>query len=66
LVRSDDIACRGCTATIERTLSALPGIQSVKGDVESKVVTIEHDDSVALDAILEKMDEAGFTGVPVR
>jgi copper chaperone CopZ len=65
LVRSEEIHCGGCTATIEKSLSAMPGVSQVKGDPESKIVTIEHDDSVTVESILEKMDEAGFTAEKV-
>ena len=64
-VRSEEIHCGGCTATIEKSLSAMPGVSQVKGDPETKTVTIEHDDTVSVETILEKMDEAGFTAEKV-
>jgi Cu+-exporting ATPase len=60
VLRSDEIMCGGCTATIEKALSALPGVSVVSGDAETKLVTVEHDDSVSVEELIEKMDEAGF------
>lgn len=60
IVRSDEISCGGCTATIEKALMTVPGITRVSGNPETKVVTVEHDTSVDEHKILEKMDEAGF------
>lgn len=64
-VRSGDISCGGCTATIEKALSAVPGIEHVDGDPATKVVTVLHDESVTLATILAKMDEAGFSADPI-
>jgi copper chaperone len=37
------ISCGHCTHTIETELSELPGIQTVKADIESKKVVITFD-----------------------
>ena len=58
---SDDISCGGCTATIEKSLSAVAGIDSVVGNPEQKSVTIEYNESlITLQAIISKLDELGF------
>ena len=62
VVRSDDISCGGCIASIVKALTALPGVKRVSGDPETKVVTVEHEFSVSAKDILSSMDAAGFTG----
>lgn len=57
---SDEIACGGCTATIERELATLSGVSSVKGDPGTKLVTVEHIATLTVDDILKKLDEIGF------
>ena len=64
--KSEDISCGGCTATIEKELGQLPGVSSVKGDPETKLVTVEYDDSLGAEAILAKLDEIGFESVVQR
>lgn len=36
-----NISCGHCVATIERVVSALPGVNRVTGDVDSKRVEVE-------------------------
>lgn len=57
-----EISCGHCTASIESALKELAGIQSVSTSVENKTATIEFaEDQVALDAIIEAIDDIGFT-----
>lgn len=63
---SDEISCGGCTSTIEKQLSAMPGVSSVKGDPESKMVTVEHDESLSVDSLLARLDEIGFESTVQR
>ena len=58
--RSDDIACGGCTASIEKALMAVAGVSSVAGDPQTKVVVVDHDDSVSDEKILQVVEELGF------
>jgi copper chaperone CopZ len=64
--KSEEIACGGCTATIEKELSQLPGVVSVNGDSATKLVTVEHDDSLPVEGILAKLDEIGFESTVAR
>ena len=61
VLRSDDIACGGCTSSIESALSALAGVKSVAGDPETKIVVVDHDESVTVEALREAMDQIGFS-----
>ncbi|MCH7905011.1 MAG: heavy-metal-associated domain-containing protein [Armatimonadetes bacterium] len=58
---SADIACDGCTSSIEEALSKLAGIASVSGNPDTKQVKVEfHDTVVSEEAILAKLNELGF------
>jgi copper chaperone len=53
------IHCMHCTHTIEMELGELPGVQSVKADLESKRVTVTFDppaDDAKLRALLSEIE----------
>ncbi|MBT5230263.1 MAG: heavy-metal-associated domain-containing protein [Methylococcales bacterium] len=56
-----NISCGHCTSTIERELLDLPGITSVKANVESKKVDITWDgNTIEWSGITELLTEIGF------
>ncbi len=55
-----NISCGHCVATIEREVSAVPGVNSVKGDVDSKQVTILYEDEAVLSRVEETLKEIGY------
>ena len=60
-VHAPDISCGNCVAHVEKDIKALPGVQSVKGEVESKNVTIVFDEAtLSREQIADAMDEAGY------
>ena len=61
VLRSDDIACGGCTASIESALTTLAGVKSVAGDPETKIVVVDHDETVTVEALREALDQIGFS-----
>jgi copper chaperone len=54
------IHCGHCTATIERELGELEGIQSVKADQNTKMVTVKWDAPATWDKIKALMVEMGY------
>jgi copper chaperone len=53
------IHCMHCTHTIELELGELPGVESVKADLESKRVTVTYDapaDDAKLRALLTEIE----------
>jgi len=42
-----EMSCDACRAAIEGALERLPGVDSVSVDLDSKLVTIEHDEDRA-------------------
>lgn len=56
-----DIVCGGCANSIKRSLGNLPGVSAVDVDVETKRVTVTHDEAAApREAVVGALDNAGF------
>lgn len=67
VLHSPDIMCGGCAASIQKAFADIDGIGGVDVDIDSKHVTITHDDSlVTLDHLVIRLDHAGFTATPVE
>lgn len=61
-----DIECGGCASSIERALGKTEGVATVTVDVETKIVTIQHDPDLASIAALQtRLDHAGFPAQPL-
>jgi cytochrome c-type biogenesis protein len=59
-LRIPDIHCDGCLRTIATTLRALPGVESVAGDPQRKVIQVEFLPEVTSPAVIERtLTEAG-------
>jgi copper chaperone len=56
-----EIVCGGCAGSIKKALGSLEGVSNVEVDVETKKVTVNHDQSVSPEKIAESMDHAGFS-----
>jgi len=55
-----NISCGHCVATIERELGAVPGVESVKGDLSAKQVAIAYDVESVLPRVEEVLQEIGY------
>jgi len=54
-----NISCAHCVHTIQTELGELPGVQSVEGSEQTKVVTIGYDDPAtrgAIEALLAEIE----------
>lgn len=54
------ISCGHCVMTIEREVSALSGVQSVKADEQSRTVVIEWNDPTTWDEIEDLLAEIDY------
>lgn len=54
------ISCHHCTATIERELKLVDGVQVVKAELESKAVTVEAKDADVLPNVEAMLVEIGY------
>jgi len=59
-IQAPAIHCGHCTATIERELGELEGIQSVKADQNTKMVTVKWEAPATWDTIKALMAEIGY------
>jgi copper chaperone len=59
-VTAPDITCNGCANAIKNAFGRIDGIGDVDVDVESKRVTVSHDENVDKGKIIDILDNAGF------
>ncbi|MDP9471838.1 MAG: heavy-metal-associated domain-containing protein [Chloroflexota bacterium] len=58
--RVPDVSCDHCVRAITEELTKLSGVTEVDVNLESKLVTVRHDDSVSDEQIREGIAEAGY------
>lgn len=58
--RVPDVSCAHCVAAITKELTAIPGVERVNVDLETKLVTVAHTPAVAEQQILDGIEEAGY------
>ena len=56
-------SCQHCVRAVTSEVSGLAGVSSVQVDLPSKVVTVEHADTVSSAAIMAAIREAGYDEV---
>jgi copper chaperone CopZ len=59
-LKSADIHCGGCAASIDRALGALAGVQAVSVNVEGQVISVEFDAPASEEQIKSAVEDAGF------
>ena len=57
------ISCGHCTATIERELKLVSGLQQVKADLATRQVTVEAQNEAVLSAVEQTLIEIGYPAV---
>ena len=55
-----NVSCQHCFRAITDELTKLPGVQQVGVDLDTKLVTVEHDGSVSDQQLREGIEEAGY------
>ncbi len=64
-LKAPDIVCGGCANAIKKAVGALPGVADVAVDIDTKVVTVKHDEQTTPRAAVERaLDDAGFPVEP--
>lgn len=58
--RVPTVSCEHCVRAITEELTKLPGVRQVGVDLETKLVTVEHDGTVADAQLREGIEEAGY------
>ena len=54
------ISCGHCTATIERELKFVDGVEEVKAELDSKQVTVEVENDDVLAEVEKMLEEIGY------
>ena len=57
-----DMTCGHCKASVEKALGETAGVQSVSVDLPNKKVAVQAEDQVTFDALVQALDDVGFTG----
>jgi copper chaperone len=55
-----NISCKHCTATIERELKFVDGVQAVNAELDSKQVTVQVTDQAVLPTVESMLVEIGY------
>jgi copper chaperone CopZ len=55
------MSCEHCKATIEGAVKTLGGVTAADADLSTKIVSVDHDGSVADNNIREAIEKAGYT-----
>ena len=58
--RVPDVSCEHCVRAITSELTKLPGVRQVGVDLDTKLVTVEHDGSVTDAQLRGGIEEAGY------
>lgn len=57
-----DVSCEHCVKAIDTALSALPGVEKITTNLQSKTVNLRyHSNQVSRQQIENALDEAGYT-----
>lgn len=59
-LKAPDIVCGGCANSIKNALGKIEGINQVEVDVDTKNVSIEHDEKVSREKLEAILDDIGF------
>lgn len=62
LLNVPDMICGHCQASVEKALSAMPGVTRVSVDLPAKRVSVEANATVSVEQLAAALDEVGFTG----
>ncbi len=61
IVTAPEIVCGGCASSIKKALGNVEGVAEVDVDVETKKVTVKHNQNVSRDNIVDALDRAGYS-----
>lgn len=59
------ISCQHCVNAITQEVNGISGVQNVKVDLGTKRVSVQADESVATETIINAINEAGYDDVTV-
>lgn len=60
-----EISCQHCVNAITKEVEGVQGVQNVKVDLGSKLVSVQADESVTAATLVAAINEAGYDNVTV-
>jgi copper chaperone CopZ len=60
-----DISCGHCAQAITQEVKNVPGVQNVNVDVSTKRVSVETNERVTTDVLVNAINEAGYADITV-
>ncbi len=66
IVKIEGMNCNHCAMTVEKALSAVADVKTVKVDLAKKQATVTMDSDVSNDALMKAVTDAGFKAVEVE
>ncbi len=60
-VTAPEIVCGGCANAIRKAFGRVDGVLGVEVEVETKQVSVEHEESITREDIAKVLDDAGFS-----
>jgi len=61
VLKVEGMSCDHCVKAVQKAVGALPGIENVSVDLESKTVTVKYNPAQStLDRIKEEVDDQGY------
>ena len=58
--RVEGMMCSGCSSALEKQMRSLPGVSADDVSLEQKLLTVEVDEQVTIENIIDAVAEAGF------
>ena len=59
-IKIDNLSCGHCVKTVTNRLESIEGIQNVNVVLETSTLTLEHDENITRDIIVNELDEIGY------
>ena len=66
VIHIEGMHCGHCTANVEKGLGAVPGVESVKADLEKKLARVEAEDFVTDELLIATVNGLGFKATSVE
>ena len=61
----NDMTCSGCAATVQKAVSRVPGVITVKADPTTKGVAVEASGDVTRETVIAAIKAAGYREISV-
>lgn len=60
ILKVEGMTCGHCKKAVEGAVSELEGVKSATVDLEAANVTVDHEETVSVDAMKEAIEEQGY------